>query len=459
MISLKTITKKGMCRFLLDVISKAPILASTYCWIELFLYSVGSDFPYRDLPRAPASDRFFDLRIWTFNGYGCDIPIEEIALKKHCAIDSFMFNYPPYPLWLIRSLHIGRETHSLAGLFIGTISICLFASFVSSILSEATQKSVKTLISIASCICILSFPFRYALERGQIDLVVFSIVLVGVIPLHWGKVPRLESLFAPRFFIALLLATLAKAFTLPSLAAISGLHVIRNWIGKSAQVVIEKPSRLGGSIIVIATFVIIASLILPIAFKANSVSFLEPGGHGFGFKTLNNAAYISDARSAEVTKVIFIVIGSASFIRSCIHSLNQPFITLAKAFQRLTKIGAGEAYLVAIAFFLPILYLSTESINYKWIFIAPIPVICFALTENKHFFPCKKPLFYLGHSILAQLILMKLPFSPISYAHIEWFLHFALHPFVIGSIAGLGVFIVITPSCSVSAGWSVANEV
>ena len=446
MISLQAITKKGMCRFLSAVISKAPILASAYCWIELFLYSVGSDIPYRDLPRAPASDRFFDLRIWTFNGYGCDIPIEEIALKEHCAIDSYMFNYPPYPLWLIRSLHIGRETHSLAGLFIGTIAIVLFTYFVVSIRSETTQRSIQSVISIASCICILSFPFRYALERGQIDLVVFSIVLAGVVPLRWGKLPKLESLFAPRIFIALVLATLVKAFTLPSLAAISGLHIIRNWISKKAQIVIEKPSRLGGSVIAIATFIFISSLILPIALKANSVSFLDLGGHGFGFKTLNNAAYISDVRSAEFTKIIFLIIGFASFIQSCTTSVNQPCITLAKAFERLTKIGGGEAYLVATACFLPVLYLLTESINYKWVFIIPIPIICFALTEDKYFSLCKKPLVYLGNSILAQLILMMLPFSPISYMYIEWFLHFALHPFVIGAIAGLGVFVVIASS-------------
>lgn len=424
-----------LSRYLTSVSAKAPICAAFLCWIELFLYSIGYSFPYRDLPRASSADRFFDLKIWTFNGFGCNIPIQEIALKHHCAIDSYMFNYPTYPLWVLRFLRIGSQHHSLVGLSIGTVAIALFTYFAYSL-----RKSVKIngsaylLISLSYCLCVLSFPFRYALERGQIDVVVFSMLLIGILPRPRKAGNVRVSLFSPRLVLALIISTLVKAFTLPSLLLIWALSAAKIFFSRSqvkARHKIDAVSFLKMSVVI----VIVVFLILPQALVANSVSFLKLGGHGFGLQTLIDAAYVHSAQAAVLTKVVFLLAGFcllSSFSNARLNSVAYRKYVLYS----LHRLSISEVYILMVACFLPMLYLLTESINYKWIFIVPIPVACYALVESEIFASCRKSLNYFAVIVIADLLLLALPYSPVSYVYAEWLAQFALHPLTIGGLLG-----------------------
>ena len=440
-----------LSRCLASVSAKAPICAAFFCWIELFLYSIGYSFPYRDLPRASSADRFFDLRIWTFNGFGCDIPIQEIALKHHCAIDSYMFNYPTYPLWVLRFLRIGSLHHWLVGLSIGTVAITLFTYFAYNLRkSVKVNGSAYTLISASYCLCILSFPFRYALERGQIDVVVFSVLLIGILPRPSGGSNSRVSVFSLRLLLALIISTLVKAFTLPCLLLIWALSAAKIFLIRS-QAKAKHKTNATSFLKMTVVITIIFFLILPQALVTNSVSFLSLGGHGFGLQKLIDAAYVNSAKTAISTKVAFLLAGFYLFSPFSSARLNSEDYR-KHMFYRLNRLSISEVYILMIACFLPMLYLLTENINYKWIFIVPIPIACYALVENKRFTSCRKSLDYLSVIVLADLLLLALPYSPVSYVYAEWLAQFALHPLTMGGLLGAASSILFSSQKDISIG-------
>ena len=151
----------------------ALVLILAVFLVELGLYSFGASgntlfgfYPFFNVGRI---DHYIDLQVVTLNGYGCNFPVESIY-QKSCYFNPT--NIPRLFIQIARILHIGGHNTKVVGFAMGSISIAL--------LFLAYTYCLKRVQAIFAAVLVVSgFPFRLALERGNIDLVVLSLLLVS----------------------------------------------------------------------------------------------------------------------------------------------------------------------------------------------------------------------------------------------------------------------------------------
>ena len=151
----------------------ALVLILTLLVFELFLYSFGASgntlfgfYPFFNVERI---DHYIDLQVVTLNGYGCSFPVESIY-EKSCYFNPT--NIPQFFIQIARLLHVSGQDTRAVGFALGSTTIgLLFLMYTYSL------KRVQSIFAVV--LVVGGFPFRLALERGNIDLVVLSLLLIS----------------------------------------------------------------------------------------------------------------------------------------------------------------------------------------------------------------------------------------------------------------------------------------
>lgn len=154
---------------------------------------------------------YADLR-WITSTSGCGVDLQELAAGKHLGCDPYGrgggLGYPPMAIEFARLLHVNASHTGLIGFGAAfgllAITIWLCQRFIASSL----------LRMVACSLLILGFPFQLALERSNIDAVIF-LLLAGLSALLASH----RLIFAP---VQALIAWLAVAIKLYPVAGILG---------------------------------------------------------------------------------------------------------------------------------------------------------------------------------------------------------------------------------------------
>ena len=195
-------------------------------FFELAFYSVyGSEYSDKIFFGIPlAMPRFRDLYILILN-VRCPTPVHLFSKLGSCS-DSFyglspgQFDYPLLPFYLFN--HIPQFISSrpnLAGLLLGTLFLLSFALLSSSLQKKCCLNPSLSMVIYAASI--YSFPFRYLIERGQLDQLAWALAFLSILLFSRDK-SRINKIFL--FLLALILLSLSavlKAFTLPFLGILT----------------------------------------------------------------------------------------------------------------------------------------------------------------------------------------------------------------------------------------------
>ena len=425
--------------------------------IEIALYISGDALVYSDLPRATFGQYFYDLRIWSMNMLDCPVPIEELSGVNHCASEFYVFDYPSYPLYILRFLGFDSSSHGLIGTCLGLFSMIstIFLTLERPLNKWAEKGKISlVLLGIAtSAICTRSLPLRYAIERGQIDTLVYIAIACIFVYIKWREGRRCVKFLAWTFILLAFAAlSLVKIYPIASLTWFCLLGVLKfaRYKRKEARRV-----RLLVLVILPAILTIVCLLLLaePITIARAANSF-RVGGHGFGLSVLTDAGYSKESALVLETKVLI----SAAFFLSTLWIFKDAdhlcFWAQSASKSRgpsgRSQISPQSMYtfpvkaegvlFLAVFPFLTALYLSSESINYKIIFvIALIPWIYTLIDSNNR--PMR--LFGLLQLMLGLIIIFcpGVPFEPSLYLYVEWFNHFFCQPAFFGCIAGQGLWL------------------
>lgn len=133
--------------------------------LQRLAFSVGG---FRMLPP------FADLRWVTFLS-GCGINLKDLAEGKHLVgcypYDRGGLGYPPLSIEFARFLHIQDSHTGVLGLTLGLASIAVLISFLRRLHRPGCTRD------LFGGLILLSFPVQLALERSNIDLVVFILLI------------------------------------------------------------------------------------------------------------------------------------------------------------------------------------------------------------------------------------------------------------------------------------------
>ena len=142
--------------------------------VELALYAFAAKdialFGIHPFFNTGRIDHFIDLQVVTLNGYGCNFLVESIY-EKSCYFNPT--NIPRLFIQIARFLQLGSQSTRSVGFVVGSISVAL--------LFLTYTYSLKRVQSILAAVFVVGgFPYRLALERGNVDLVVLSLLLASV---------------------------------------------------------------------------------------------------------------------------------------------------------------------------------------------------------------------------------------------------------------------------------------
>jgi len=161
------------------------------------------------------------------------------------------------------------------------------------------------------------------------------------------------------------------------------------------------------------------------------------GGHGFGLRTLLDAGYNKPWEIGAGIKLLVFLF--STFAGTTIFNRSRNFSRASSVFfhpssSTLSPMSAAAS--ICCGSFMIALYLTSESINYRWILmilVAPslIELSLQANTRIALYFPVA--LFCLFLSLAS----LSLPFDASFYIYTEWIQSFIWHPFVFGTVAAL----------------------
>ena len=422
---------------------------------EVALYASGDVSVYSDVPRAEFSRYFYDLRIWSMNMADCQIPIGDLAGHNHCASDFYVFDYPVFPLYVLRFLGWKSSIHGYMGLILGILSVVstIFLTLEHPLQNWTSRHRVSWIVmgAFTAVVCTRSLPLRYAIERGQIDQVVYISAIALYAYIKNGSRERGNPWILTFALLILAALSLAKIYPIASLIWITSLSLFGTWRCRNTRRIRE--SILGGiflPIVLSAGCLFLLARSIAVARAANS---FPVGGHGFGLTVLTDAGYANGSEFSLISKVlvttafclltfwVFSGVDSLQFYNKASHYITRSSQKSTPRSWGSYKRVKPEVILLLIVFpFLEALYISSESINYKIIFIAALVPWFYLLIDSS-----SRALKYFGflQLILVWVIFLSpgLPFNPSLYLYVEWFNHFACQPAFFGCLAAQGIWI------------------
>ena len=170
------------------------------------------------------------------------------------------------------------------------------------------------------------------------------------------------------------------------------------------------------------------------------------GGHGFGITVLLDAGYLSEGGGGLLLKLLFIGIGLCLYFHSITNGLRtylyglrstSPMTPLRSMGRRYSEFGVSEHYTVISTMIAAPLYIITENINYKWIFLLPTLASLISLAIRRSSAQNSLKIWYVAVAIITSQVFLGLPYASSTYVYVEWLSHFAIHPFIIGGLCSL----------------------
>lgn len=432
---------------------------------ELVLYSRGDSFYlFSSIPKFDGH-QFFDLYIWSANLSDCAVPIREITPANHCGIEHYIFGQPKYPLYLLRALGLHSHHHQTYGILIGVIPIILLSGIIFGV--YATKKyQYRSLLLLALPIVLFSFQFRYALERGQTDLAIATLYLVACIlfSLTVKVFPNSRAFLIP----VVLLSTLATATKLYSFSIVLSLFlacittllkVLCYRFGHTEKSPNQKISETAYwlSLLLVINLCLLMNLYDSYLYiKQASFKSLDNGG--FGLTVLTNAPYTTDLsvslQSKLAVMVLFFFLGIVFNVagRNKARAPLQDFLPDIFFLKNISCLQLLS--ILSIVTVVPV-YLVTESFPYKYIFVPfslPGLIETSLLLNRKNLFSSSEYVNLVCIFIGLSLYLPYLPFNPTISQHLEWFVHFFLHPAIMGGLAGsvISIFVSVAKKLGVT---------
>ena len=140
--------------------------------LSLFTYSIDFNYPFAFTGIEGLDIPYGDLVQMTYTA-GCETPLEALADgSQTCDPSGRPFNLMFPALFLFKALGINSGNHASTGAFIGIATIISLAYFCTAAKQEVSRAGRLALFSIA----LACFPMQLALERGNTDLVVFTLI-------------------------------------------------------------------------------------------------------------------------------------------------------------------------------------------------------------------------------------------------------------------------------------------
>lgn len=429
-------------------------LASFFAVLELILYALGHEYLYWPIPKFQ-SHVFFDLYIWSLNLTDCPIPVSDLHTDHHCASQYYLFGQPWYPLALFRTLSLHSSDHIIFGILIGIAGIfainhIALTSYSATLrVSNLKHRAAYALFPLTVVLILSSFSFRYALERGQTDIVVLLIIVSGTWFAHMlGKHRNSEQYVILLIALMASVAALTKIYPwllLPILFIVALAPAESDPVTTSSALATANIRRrhLINAAIILALIIITCALLFDIYSYISQVSFANLTNSGYGLKVLVNAPY-SDKLSLSLTSKLFMLAMGfiyfmpwsyiCDFFKSglSIHRITCLISTIRR--KSLTELTYAQLLAMNATVISFSVYIVTESFPYKFIIV----LLCLpAFVEDivsDHLVANRSVL-----SLNILILSMYLPYlapQPSLGLYQEWFVHFFLHPFLFGLLAG-----------------------
>jgi hypothetical protein len=116
-------------------------------------------------------DHFIDLQVVTLNGASCQVPLAMIY-EKSCYFNQT--NIPRLFIAMARIAGLGKESTLSLGFGLGALAIAMI--FLAYLLSLRNYR-----LAIGLAFALQLYPFRLAIERGNIDLIILILLLLAAI--------------------------------------------------------------------------------------------------------------------------------------------------------------------------------------------------------------------------------------------------------------------------------------
>lgn len=328
------------------IISVAPFL------LEILLRALGSDDVFWGIPIT--TPPFRDFYVLHFNAL-CDIPIWNFSISGSCSDDFYgvprgSFDYPLPIFYVARAVRFIFSSASPS-----VLAAILAASFIIALSALVFKQKIKQYQKLLVVFLLLSsYPVRYALERGQLDLIVWTLSILSCIFLSPMGIKRqttisypthsLPSFLVPFF---LFLGSLIKVFTYPALL----IYTLKSLGYRSSR----RLKLINASMIVMAPILILMPFSgLP---GENNTRLSSMPGEVFGLMTSIN---IESPLFLVILKIVFTLLGlffSINLFRST-SSLIIDHPRMSNPLSLLATIGSSSYILF---------YLLSVSANYKLI--------------------------------------------------------------------------------------------
>ena len=148
--------------------------------LSLFAYSTDFNYPFAFTGIGRLDIPYGDLVQLTYTA-GCETPLSALADgSQTCDPSGRPFNLMFPALFLFKALGINSGNHASTGAFIGIVTIISLAYFCIATKQEVSLAGRLALFSTA----LACFPMQLALERGNTDLVVFTLICWFCLAFH-----------------------------------------------------------------------------------------------------------------------------------------------------------------------------------------------------------------------------------------------------------------------------------
>ena len=422
--------------------------------LELILYASGHEYLYWPIPKFQ-SHVFFDLYIWSLNLTDCPISVSDLHTDHHCASQYYLFGQPWYPLALFRAFSLHSSHHIIYGVLIGIAGISA-VNLIALISYSATLRSsnfkhraAHALFPFSVVLILSSFSFRYALERGQTDIVVLLIIVAGTCFAHMPcKYRKSEQHVVIALALMASVAALTKIYPwslLPILLVVVLVPTEPDPFKTSSGLttINTRRNNLINASVIFVCMIISFGLLYDIYTYISQVSFADLTNSGYGLKVLVNAPYSDKLSLSMPSKVFMLAMGFIYFLPwSHLHHLlksgppscHVSYLTYTIKRKPLTKLTYAQLLAMnALVISFPV-YLVTESFPYKFIIVLLcLPAFVEDIVSDQA--AANKSILALSLLVLS----MYLPYlgpQPSLGLYQEWFVHFFLHPFLFGLLAG-----------------------
>jgi len=250
---------------------------------------------------------FADLQVATFNGKGCPEPIQSIYAHS-CYFHPWGVNIPTTLIRLLRFFGLGEAQHITLGFCLGITALLLIA--VTFWLTTGPALCSAGLLLVLS-----SYPFRLALERGNIDLLILCLIIVSACCFSQGSLSRSNTITIAFYILgllALLFAASVKVYPLCLVAFPLAAFAHNKYPTKAA---IPRKARSALFTTTLISSASIAGFLLPDIPHMLGSSYADiSGGLAYGLATFPGEASSTTvlllARILEISSISLLLLGN-----------------------------------------------------------------------------------------------------------------------------------------------------